>query len=56
MVIEEHTGDIGKVEIVSVKTKFNEYIIKWKNTENCEEGTDYVKPDGEVKNGAASIC
>lgn len=56
IVIEHHTNQIGKVEIVSVTTKFNKYIIEWENKENCEEGTDTVNKKGEVTMVDASIC
>ncbi len=56
-VIEKHTGNNGKVTILSIDLKKNNYIVEWENEENCEKGIDSV--DGE--NGAiemieASIC
>lgn len=57
MVIKDHTKHIGKVEIISISHKGNEYIVKWKNKENCENGTDYVNDqNGEITNGVATIC
>lgn len=35
IVVEYHTKHIGKVETISVTTKFNKYIIEWENKENC---------------------
>jgi hypothetical protein len=56
IVIDYHTKQIGEVEILSVKTKFNKYIIEWENKENCEQGTDSVNSSGEIKNIESSIC
>lgn len=57
IVIKDHTKHIGKVEIISISHKGKEYIVKWKNKENCENGTDYVNDqNGEITNGVATIC
>ncbi len=56
IVIDYHTKQIGNVEIISVTTKFNKYIIEWENKENCEEGTDSVDSSGEIKSIESSIC
>jgi uncharacterized protein YcfL len=56
IVLEHHTKEIGEVEIISVTTKFNKYIIEWENKENCEKGTDSVNKNGELKMIEASIC
>jgi hypothetical protein len=56
IVVEHHTKHIGEVEIVSVNTKFNKYIIEWENKENCEKGTDSVNKQGEIKTIESSIC
>jgi PBP1b-binding outer membrane lipoprotein LpoB len=56
IVLEHYTKEIGEVEIISVTTKFNKYIIEWENKENCEKGTDSVNKNGELKMIEASIC
>ncbi|MGX9134785.1 hypothetical protein ACWV26_10435 [Rummeliibacillus sp. JY-2-4R] len=57
IVINNHTKDIGEVEIISVRHKRNMYIIKWANKENCENGVDYVHDKkGEIVKGETSIC
>ncbi|MGN7175894.1 hypothetical protein BK139_07675 [Paenibacillus sp. FSL R5-0490] len=56
IVIDYHTKQIGNVEIISVTAKFNKYIIEWENKENCEQGTDRVDSNGEIKNIESSIC
>jgi hypothetical protein len=56
-VIEHHTGNIGKVEILSVDHKNNNYIVEWKNEGNCENGIDSVDGEnGAIKMIKASIC
>jgi uncharacterized membrane protein YkoI len=57
IVIKQHSGNIGKVEIISVNHENGEYKIKWDNKENCESGTDYLDDEnGEIKKGEASKC
>lgn len=56
IVIDFHTKQIGVVEIISVTTKFNKYIIEWENKENCKQGTDSVNSSGKIKNIESSIC
>jgi hypothetical protein len=56
IVIDFHTKQIGEVEIISVTTKFNKYIIEWENKENCEQGTDSVNSSGKIKNIESFIC
>jgi protein involved in sex pheromone biosynthesis len=56
IVVKHHTKHIGEVEVISVTTKFNKYIIQWKNKENCEIGTDSVNKKGEIKMIEFSIC
>ena len=57
IVLKEHNNHIGKVEIISVSHKGKEYIVKWENKENCENGTDYVNDqNGEITKGEATIC
>ncbi|MGN1400986.1 MAG: hypothetical protein ACI4XL_05735 [Bacillus sp. (in: firmicutes)] len=57
IVLKEHTKHIGKVEVLSVSHKGNEYIVKWENKENCEYGTDYVDDrNGEITKGEIMIC
>ncbi|MGG3913349.1 hypothetical protein [Rossellomorea vietnamensis] len=57
IVLKEHTKHIGKVKIISVSHKGNEYLVKWENKENCENGTDYVHDQtGEITKGEVSIC
>ncbi|MFJ7183884.1 hypothetical protein [Lysinibacillus xylanilyticus] len=52
IVLKSHAKNIGKVEIRSVYHKGNEYIVKWENKDNCENGTDYINEE----NGETSIC
>jgi hypothetical protein len=57
IVLKEHTSHIGKVEIISISHKGNEYLVKWEIKENCENGTDYVHDQtGEITKGEVSIC
>lgn len=56
IVVKHHTKQIGEIDIISVTTKFNKYIIKWENKKNCETGTDSVNKKGEIKMIEASIC
>ncbi|TFE25233.1 hypothetical protein [Cohnella luojiensis] len=56
-VIEQHTGNNGKVKILSVDLKRNNYIVEWENEENCEKGIDSVNGEnGSIKMIEASIC
>jgi hypothetical protein len=56
-VIEHHTKNIGKVEIVLVDLKNNNYIVEWKNEGNCENGIDSVDGEnGTIEMIEASIC
>lgn len=56
IVVAHHTKHIGEVEIISVTTKFNKYIIEWENKGNCKKGIDSVNKKGEIKMIEASIC
>lgn len=57
IVLEHHTKEIRKVEIISVSRESDIYIIEWENDENCEKGTDSVSnEDGEIEMIEASIC
>lgn len=57
LIIENHSKGIGEVKITSIDHKRNEYIIKWKNEDNCESGIDYVHAlTGEIKKGERTIC
>jgi uncharacterized membrane protein YkoI len=57
IVLKQHSGNIGKVETISVDHDNDEYKIKWNNKENCESGIDYIDDEnGEIKKGEASIC
>lgn len=57
IVLKQHTKHIGKVVIISVSHKGNEYLVQWENKENCESGTDYVNDQtGEITKGEVSIC
>jgi hypothetical protein len=56
-VIDHQSGNIGKVEILSLELKSNNYLIEWKNEENCENGIDSVDGEnGAIKMIKASIC
>ncbi len=48
LVIEEHSGNIGDVEIVTIEIKNNKYIVEWENKENLEKGIDEVDKKGNV--------
>ena len=57
IVLKQHNKHIGKVEIISVSHKGNEYLFEWENKENCENGTDYVNDqNGEISKGETTIC
>jgi len=57
IVLKNHTKNIGKVEIISVSHKDNEYLVMWENQENCEHGTDYVDDkNGDIKRTKTTIC
>ncbi|MFJ6266661.1 hypothetical protein [Lysinibacillus xylanilyticus] len=57
IVLKSHAKNIGKVEIKSVSHKGNEYIVKWENKDNCENGTDYINDEnGKIITGETSIC
>ena len=55
LVIEEHSGNIGDVEIVTIEIKNNKYIVEWENKENLEKGIDEVDKKGNVKMIEAEI-
>lgn len=56
-VIEQHTKNIGKVKILSVDLKRNNYLVEWENEENCEKGIDSVDGEsGAIEMIEASIC
>ncbi|MBB5181118.1 putative membrane protein YkoI [Planomicrobium koreense] len=56
-VIELRNGNIGKVEILSTELKRGNYLIEWKNEENCEHGVDSVNAEtGEIEMITAAIC
>lgn len=57
VVLKSQAKNIGKVEIKSVSHKGNEYIVKWENKDNCENGTDYINDEnGKIINAETSIC
>lgn len=49
LVVEEHSGNIGNVEIMSIEIKNNKYIVEWENKKNLEKGIDEVDKKGNVK-------
>lgn len=56
-VIDLRTGNIGKVEILSIELKSNNYLVEWENKENCEHGVDSVDAEnGEIEMITAAIC
>ena len=55
LVIEEYSGNIGDVEIVTIEIKNNKYIVEWENKENLEKGIDEVDKKGNVKMIEAEI-
>ncbi|WP_156290117.1 PepSY domain-containing protein [Oceanobacillus salinisoli] len=42
IVIEQHSGDIGEVKIISVNHKWGKYIVEWENYDNCESGMEHI--------------
>ncbi len=57
IVLKAHTSHIGNAEIKSISHQGNEYMVKWENEENCENGTDYVNDqNGEITKGETAIC
>ena len=49
IVIDCHSGDVGEINIVSVVTKKDVYVVKWEN-EPLKEGVDSVdKKTGKLK-------
>lgn len=49
IVINCHAGDVGDIDIVSVVTESDKYIVKWEN-EPLEEGVDSInKKTGDLK-------
>ncbi|MDL4840742.1 hypothetical protein [Aquibacillus rhizosphaerae] len=57
IVIEKYTGEIGKVEIVTITHKKGKYIVEWENTGNCESGVDHIDDQsGEYIKGENTIC
>lgn len=55
LVVEERSGNIGNVEIMSTEIKNNKYIVEWENEENLEKGIDEVDKNGNVKMIEAEI-
>lgn len=56
-VIELRKGNIGKVEILSIELKSNNYLVEWENKENCERGIDSIDAvTGESEMITAAIC
>ena len=56
-VIKQHTKHIGKVKILSVDLKRNNYLVEWENEGNCEKGIDSVDGEsGAIEMIEASIC
>ena len=50
IVLKNHSGTTGNIEIISITHKGNKYIVKWENKDNCEDGTDYINDrNGEIK-------
>ncbi len=48
LVIKQHNRNYGKVEIISIETKTDRYIIKWENDENSQKGVDEVHKNGDL--------
>lgn len=49
LVIEKRSGNVGRVEILSIEKKRDSYIIEWINEENMEKGIDEVDKNKEIK-------
>lgn len=56
IVLKNHTKNIGDVEIISVTHKGNEYIVKWVNKGNSNNGIHYVNDkNGEITKSETTI-
>lgn len=57
IVIKHHTNENGKIEIISVTHKNNEYIVEWEKKDNCERGIAHINDqNGEMGIREVSIC
>lgn len=57
IIIENHTGEKGEVEVVSITHKRGKYIVVWENNANCESGIDHISDqNGEQIKGEHTIC
>ncbi|MGF7048843.1 hypothetical protein J2T13_003351 [Paenibacillus sp. DS2015] len=53
----EQNNTFGKINVLSVTQKHDEYEVKWDRKSNCESGTDYVNVnDGKITHGVQQIC
>ncbi len=55
LVIEEYRANMGKLDIVKVEKKGNNYIVHWENTDNLEKGMSRVNKKKEVNLIESSI-
>ncbi len=57
IVVEQNSGSIGEIKIISVRHTRGKYIVEWENKQNCERGTQYIDDQsGEITKGKVSIC
>lgn len=57
IVLDEHEGPIGKVQLVSVEHTKGRYVVEWENEANCAFGKDFVDDQsGEIEMGEMTIC
>ncbi|CEG23872.1 hypothetical protein BN1080_02879 [Planococcus massiliensis] len=57
IVLDDHEGPIGKVQLVSVEHAKGRYVVEWENEANCASGKDFVNDQsGEIEMGEMTIC
>jgi len=57
IVLDDHEGPIGKVQLVSVEHTKGRYVVEWENKANCASGKDFVNDQsGEIEMGEMTIC
>lgn len=57
IVLDDHEGPTGKVQLVSVEHTKGRYVVEWENKANCAYGKDFVDDQsGEIEMGEMTIC